>query len=111
MLTETLARNVTAYETGVGWGRRLHEASPDASVAELLDQEGFAAAQAEDRIEMRRCPFYALADGAPQVICSLHHGIIDGALDGSGREVERLEPFVEPMLCVAQLRVRRPPAR
>ena len=107
MLTDTLARGATAYETGVRWGRHLHEASPGSSVAELLDQEGFAAAQTGERIEMRRCPFYALADAAPQVVCSLHHGIIDGALEASasGREVARLEPFVEPTLCVAQLRV------
>lgn len=107
MLTDAIARSATAHETGLRWGRHLHEASPDASVAELLDQEGFAAVQTADRIEMRRCPFYALADGAPQVICSLHRGIIDGALEASaaGREVDRLDPFVGPMLCVARLRV------
>jgi predicted ArsR family transcriptional regulator len=55
---------------------------------------------------MRRCPFYALAEDSPQVICTLHHGIIDGALAEAGSEqtVERLEPFVEPGLCIAHLR-------
>ncbi len=107
LLTEALARKATAHETGVRWGRHLHEASPEASVAELLAHEGFAAEQTADRIEMRRCPFYALAGDAPQVICALHHGIIDGALaaSGSDREVEGLEAFVEPTLCVAKLRV------
>jgi len=113
MLTDTLARGTSPYETGVRWGRHLHEARPDASVAELLDCEGFAAEQTADRIEMRRCPFYALAGDAPQVICSLHHGIIDGALaaSGSNRRVERVDPFVEPMLCVAKLRVSESPVR
>lgn len=112
MLTDTIARDTTAYETGVRWGHHLHEATPEATVAELLDQEGFAAEQEADRIEMRRCPFDALADDAPQVICSLHHGIIDGALEASGsdREVARLDPFVEPRLCVARLRVSGSPA-
>lgn len=107
MLTDAVARDATAYETGVRWGRHLHEASPGASVAALLDQEGFAAEQDADRIEMRRCPFHALAGDAPQVICGLHRGMIDGALaaSGSDREVERLDAFVEPMLCVATLRV------
>lgn len=107
MLTDTIAQDTTAYETGVRWGHHLHGASPSASVPELLDQEGFDASQIGDRIEMRRCPFYGLADGAPQVICSLHRGIIDGALQAcaSAREVARLEPFVEPALCVARLRV------
>ncbi len=113
MLTDALARDATPYEAGARWGRHLHDASPDASVAELLDHEGFAAEQSADRIEMRRCPFAALAGDAPQIICSLHHGMIDGALaaSGSDREVERLDAFVEPMLCVAKLRVSGSPVR
>lgn len=112
MLTEALARDATPYETGARWGRHLHDARPEASVAELLDQEGFDARETADRIEMRRCPFSALAGEAPQVICSLHHGIVDGALaaSGSGRDVERLDPFVEPALCVAKLRLSGSPA-
>ena len=43
---------------------------------------------------------------SPEVICTLHHGIIDGALAASsaGLAVDRLDPFVEPALCVAHLR-------
>lgn len=113
MLTEVVAgdRNgeARAYETGLRWGRHLQQAEPDASVVELLDREGFAAARHDDRIEMRRCPFYALAEEAPQVICTLHHGLIDGVLEeaGSAEEVERLDTFVEPGLCIAHLE-RRP---
>ena len=109
MLTDTLAGDpnaeARAYETGVCWGRHLQQAEPDATVVELLDREGFAAERHGDRIEMRRCPFYALAEGAPQVICTLHHGIVDGALEeaGSGQSVDRLDPFVEPGLCIAHL--------
>ena len=112
MLTDALARGTTPYETGVRWGRHLHEASPEASASELLDQEGFAAEQTGDRIEMRRCPFCALAGEAPQVVCTLHRGIIDGALDAadSGREVDRLDVLVEPALCVATLRLSEAPA-
>ena len=94
-----------AYEEGVRWGRRIQAAEPERSVPELLDRQGFAAAGADDRIEMRRCPFYALAECAPGVVCTLHQGIIDGALaeSGSARHVEQLDPFVEPALCVARL--------
>jgi predicted ArsR family transcriptional regulator len=95
-----------AYEAGRRWGRHLQAAEPDADVVELLDRQGFAAEAHGDRIEMRRCPFYELAEGSPQVICTLHHGIVDGALEesGSGQSVERLDPFVEPTLCIAHLR-------
>jgi predicted ArsR family transcriptional regulator len=94
-----------AYEAGVRWGRHLKAAEPDCDVVELLDRQGFAAEAKGDCIEMRRCPFYALASESPQVICTLHHGIVDGALEesGSGQSVDRLDPFVEPRLCVAHL--------
>ena len=110
MLTAALADDPEgarrAYSTGREWGRHLAAAEPEADVAGVLDREGFAAEQAGERIEMRRCPFYALAETHPQIVCTLHHGIIDGALEetGSNRRVRRLEPFVEPGLCVAHLR-------
>lgn len=117
MLTEVVATDghgeARAYEAGVRWGRHLQQGDPDAAIADLLDQEGFAAEQHGDAIEMRRCPFYALAESSPQVICTLHHGIIDGALAeaGSGEAVERLNPFVEPRLCIAHLRRAAQPDR
>lgn len=109
MLTAALATDPQgsgrAYESGVEWGRHLSAAEPDANVARLLDREGFAANQTEDRIEMHRCPFYALAEDEPRVVCELHRGIIDGALRemGSAQRVERLDAFVGPTLCVAHL--------
>lgn len=115
MLTDVVADDragpARAYEAGVRWGRHLRQAEPDASLAHLLDQEGFEAVQHGDEVEMRRCPFYALAEAMPEVICTLHHGIIDGALDEAGSEqtVERLDPFVEPGLCIAHLGRRRTP--
>ena len=95
-----------AYDTGVRWGRHLQAAEPETGVVELLDRQGFAADEHENRIEMRRCPFYALAEESPEVICTLHRGIIDGALaaGSAGLSVERLDPFVEPSLCIAHLR-------
>ena len=94
-----------AYAIGRESGRHLAE-EPAADVAALLDREGFAAKQESDRIEMRRCPFYALAETEPRIVCTLHRGIIDGALEemGSEQRVERLDAFVEPTLCVAHLR-------
>jgi predicted ArsR family transcriptional regulator len=110
MLTDVVAGDrdgePRAYEAGVRWGRHLQQGEPDAGLARLLDQEGFAAEQHGDQLEMRRCPFYALAESSPQVICTLHRGIIDGALAeaGSKQTVEQLDPFVEPGLCIARLR-------
>ena len=109
MLTDVVAGDkdgeARAYETGMRWGRHLQQAEPEATLVELLDREGFEAERHDDHIEMRRCPFYALAENAPQVICTLHHGIIDGALEEarSGETVDRIDSFVEPGLCIAHL--------
>jgi predicted ArsR family transcriptional regulator len=110
MLTGALASGAGAYETGRAWGRDLvDEPDPEravGAVVELLDEQGFAAAVEDATITMRRCPFYALAASSPEVICTLHHGLIDGALEATGgdAQVESLEPFVEPTLCIARLR-------
>ena len=117
MLTDLVADDgdgeARAYEAGVRWGRHLQQGEPEAGIADLLDQEGFAAEQHGERVEMRRCPFYALAENSPQVICTLHHGIIAGALAeaGSRQTVERLDPFVEPGLCIAHLSREAQPGR
>jgi predicted ArsR family transcriptional regulator len=110
MLTAALADDSEgarrAYATGREWGGHLAAAEPGADVATLLDRQGFAAERAGERIEMRRCPFYELAESNPEIVCTLHHGIVDGALEemGSEQRVERLEPFAEPRLCIAHLR-------
>ena len=102
-----------AYEAGLRWGRHLQQGEPGTSIAGLLDGEGFAAKQHGDQIEMRRCPFYELAESSPQVICTLHRGLIDGVLAEAGSEqnVDRLDPFVEPRLCIAHLSRAAPQAR
>jgi predicted ArsR family transcriptional regulator len=62
---------------------------------------------------MRRCPFHDLAEAHGQVVCRVHHGLISGALAelGSTLEVESLEPFVRPDLCIAHLAARATEAR
>lgn len=109
MLTAALAGDpdgeARGYETGRRRGRHLQAAEPEAGIVELLDRQGFAASRIGDRLEMRRCPFHELAGESPGIVCTLHRGIVDGALEeaGTGERVERLDPFVEPALCVAHL--------
>lgn len=110
MLTEAFAAGKTPHDAGVEWGRELvTERDPGRAVdavVDLLDEQGFAAAREGETIAMRRCPFYDLAAAHPEIVCALHHGLIEGALAATGGDVgvERLEPFVEPTLCIATLR-------
>jgi hypothetical protein len=56
-------------------------------------------------IPLRHCPFQNLAEQHGEVICSVHLGLMQGALTAMRAPVtvDRLDPFVEPDLCVAHL--------
>jgi predicted ArsR family transcriptional regulator len=104
-----------AENAGRAWGRYLvrrplplvHVSDEDATsdVVALLDQQGFEPEAVDGEIRMRRCPFHELAESHPDVVCAVHRGLISGALHelGSDLEVESLDVFVEPDLCIAHL--------
>jgi predicted ArsR family transcriptional regulator len=111
-----------AAEAGRAWGRylverpqplvRVSDEQVTETVVDLLDRQGFAPDAAEGEIRMHRCPFHALAETHPEVVCSVHRGLIAGALEelGSDLEVGELEIFARPDLCVAHLRRSQPAA-
>jgi predicted ArsR family transcriptional regulator len=123
VLTGAVGSPVAAERAGHAWGRylvprRLPLVRPDDAVAQatvtaLLAEQGFEPEAGAREIRMRRCPFHDLAESAPQVVCAVHKGLIDGALEelGSDLRVDRLDVFVEPDVCVARLKAsiaRRP---
>ena len=121
VLTGALARGedgaARAEEAGEAWGRYLLARDPLArprgdgveEVVELLDEQGFEPSAHDDEIHMARCPFHALAESQPEVVCAVHKGLMTGALSslGSDLEVEGLDVFVRPDLCIARLVRRR----
>ena len=119
MLTGIVAESpdlkADAYDSGMRWGRYLHgkpspsEPTDDRTtvrrVIEFLNEQGFDAEADGTTVCMHRCPFDDLARTNPELICTLHHGIIDGALEeaGSSLRVTAIHPFAEPTLCTATL--------
>jgi predicted ArsR family transcriptional regulator len=97
------------------WGSYLHhkpspsEPTDDQTtvkrVIELLNEQGFDAEADGTTVCMHRCPFNDLARTNPELICTLHYGIVDGALKdaGSSLRVTAIHPFAEPTLCTATL--------
>lgn len=75
----------------------------------LLDDLGFAPQRlnrdGEVQVGLRHCPFLELADEARSVVCPIHLGLMQGVMTmwRAPVTVERLEPFVEPNLCLAHL--------
>ena len=107
-----------AVEAGRTWGRYLTErpapyqrVSEDEAVTRLLrilDDIGFAPRPAADdprQIRLPHCPFREVAETHREVVCSIHLGLMRGALAEMGAPVtaDRLLPFVEPSLCLAHL--------
>lgn len=104
-----------AEAAGRAWGRylvkrplplaRASDEEAQAEIVELLVQEGFEPESAPGEIRMHRCPFHELAEMHPQVICAAHRGLIEGGLEelGSALELQRIEVFPEPDLCIARL--------
>lgn len=111
-----------ALEAGRSWGRHLVERPApserlDAGQAidrlnRLLGSIGFDPEIApgktgrETEVRLHHCPFRDVAERHTDLVCSIHLGLIQGALAELGAPVEAstLQPFVTPNLCVARLR-------
>ena len=78
-------------------------------VVHLHEQFGFSPELREAtsglELVLKRCPFEELATTYQTVVCSVHLGLIRGALAelGTGVEADSLEPFAEPGACVANV--------
>lgn len=76
-------------------------------VVRMLDDIGFRPELTADRsaIRLHHCPFHELARAQPDIVCRIHLGIIQGALQqmGAPPEAMRLIPFVTPRVCVVEV--------
>jgi predicted ArsR family transcriptional regulator len=113
-----------AVEAGRAWGAQLPDPSAGGSggaaappverLVALLDELGFAperrpAVGQTASIGLRHCPFLELAESRAGIVCAIHLGLMRGmmATMDAPVTVERLEPFVEPDLCLAHLKAAR----
>ncbi|MFJ9667917.1 helix-turn-helix transcriptional regulator [Streptomyces sp. NPDC101219] len=73
--------------------------------ADGADDDGAAEEADAGRILLRHCPFLELAEEYGEIVCPLHLGLMQGALEQQRAPVAavRLEPFAEPDVCVAHL--------
>ena len=109
-----------AMAAGRVWGRNLESSvgpPAEATSAEqaidrlvgVLDDLGFAperrTSNGEQLVGLRHCPFLELAETRSSVVCPIHLGLMQGALEtwAAPVSVDRLDAFVEPDLCLAHI--------
>jgi predicted ArsR family transcriptional regulator len=80
--------------------RRLRRLGPERSLAaasEVLAEYGFEPAgdpAARGTVVLRNCPFHAVVQVAPDVVCALNQSFVAGVLEGLG--ASRVEPALDP---------------
>lgn len=117
-----------ALEAGRSWGRhlvdrpapseRVDAQEATARLVQVLSDVGFrpeprpGAEGGPHEVLLHHCPFREVAERHPDVVCGLHLGLMQGALDELRAPVESpaLDPFVTPQLCVAHLRTTSVPS-
>lgn len=97
-----------AGETGGrAWGEQLRELfdeddrTPQERLMLALEHVGFGPEISAGRTSVRltRCPFIDTARAHPEAVCSVHLGLIKGAL-GKPLDHVALQPFAEPGACL-----------
>ena len=117
-----------AAAAGEDWGRELardhgpaeragddHDARARRSVVAMLDDIGFAPESdaAATEVRLTRCPLLEAAHEHPEIVCSVHLGLVRGALaayDAPAADVALL-PFAEPGACRLSMHHRPRPSR
>lgn len=111
-----------ALKAGEAWGhflaerpapfQRVDAATATRQLVATLDDIGFApeavTAGRRRQVLLHHCPFQEAAEEHRDVVCSIHLGLMRGLLAeiDAPIEAQRLDPFVEPSLCVTHLTTR-----
>lgn len=123
MLTMTVAQHIedagdVVYEVGRAWGRylttspapfeQLSEEDVLARLVDKMDALWFAPEMTggdDPKLYLHNCPFLTTAERNPEVVCSLHGGLINGSLAelGSTQRAAELHPLVTQHLCYARM--------
>ena len=110
VLADTLAREKDPAADATSAGRRWADtfeasaAEPVGGLVKVLDRIGFDPEVTLDgqTIRLHACPFRGAAREHPEVVCSVHRGLVQRLLETAGPAAQ-LVPFVEPELCLITL--------
>ena len=109
VLAGALAREANPDLESSSAGRRWADAfsaldreDPVPGLMGVLERLGFEPESDRETIRLHACPFRDAAREHPDIVCSVHRGLIEQLLEGTTSQAS-LIPFVEPELCVVAL--------
>lgn len=102
-----------AYRTGLGIGQRVkrdERLRPPGTeramsvMSEVLEDYGFEPFQSGNELSLLNCPFHAMAQHNPQLVCGMNQRFMEGILRGLGNE--SLDAVLQPTpgQCCVRLR-------
>jgi predicted ArsR family transcriptional regulator len=92
---------------------RLSREESAVAITDLFERLGFAPRRVDDEpagfgLALERCPFRGVAQEHPDVVCTIHLGLMREALARFGQPAmaasAQLQPFVTPELCLVRVR-------
>lgn len=96
-----------SLEAGRRWADQIAPAQPKPGsnrevLVEVLTDLGFESVPDADGIDLRSCPFREAAKNKPEVVCSIHEGLVKRIAEQTnppGSQLPELLPFVTPTVC------------
>jgi predicted ArsR family transcriptional regulator len=87
LLAETVDRigaDAALFDIARRRGAELGRAAQDGEVVPVLAGQGYEPIRDGDTIRLRNCPFHALAEGFPPLICGMNLALLEGLVEGAG---------------------------
>lgn len=102
-------RSARAEEAGRAWGATEAAGGDDSLAEQVLAEAGRWGFEPEllpggTEVLLHGCPFLPNAERHPEVVCSVHQGLLDAMADRAGRPgALRLQPFSGPRVCTVRI--------
>lgn len=101
-VVDLLGADEQAEKTARSAGRRLGQGL-NGTVEEELAARGYEPYAEGGRIRLRNCPFHALAERHPLLVCSMNLALCQGLLEGAGHDPAEAELDPRPDECCVTL--------
>lgn len=97
-----------AVTVGRAVGAEVAASTSAVQVVDALDLEmdrlGFGPSTEDGCVVFTSCPFRALAEDHPGIVCALHEGLVTGVVEAFGGMVEEFHDLESPGPCLAMFR-------